>query len=219
MMRAMHRPFPQYSIGERRADAFIHVLGVSASVVGAAILLVLASRSLPALSIGGLSVYAAGLLAVFTFSAAYNLVGSPRLKAALRRCDHAAIYLKIAATYTPFALIKMAGPFGFGLLAVVWSIAAFGITAKLLFPGQLVKTSYVLYVAQGWAVMIALGPLVASVSDRVLILLVIGGIIYTVGIGFYAWRGLRYHNVVWHAFVVVASACHYAAVVYAIGFN
>ncbi|MGI9412963.1 MAG: PAQR family membrane homeostasis protein TrhA [Hyphomicrobiales bacterium] len=212
----MSHAFPTYSIGERRADAFIHVLGVGASIAGAIVLMAMAVGALPAVSVVSLAVYSAGLLAVFSFSAAYNLVSWPGPKAILRRFDHAAIYLKIAATYTPFAAVKMGGATGFGLLALVWSVAVFGIATKLHFPERLVKTSYVLYLAQGWAVLIALGPLAAAVSDRVLILLGIGGLLYTVGVAFHFWNRLRYHNAVWHGFVLTASGCHYAAVVNAI---
>lgn len=215
----MHSAFPKYSVGERRVDACIHVLGVIASIAGAATLMVTAIGSLPVVSIVSLSVYSAGLLAVFSISAAYNLVIWPRSKAILRRFDHAAIYLKIAATYTPFALVKMGGLVGFGLLAFVWSVAAIGVTAKLQFSERLVKTGYVLYVAQGWAAVIALEPLAAAVSGRVLLLLGIGGGLYTIGIAFHLWNGLRYHNAVWHAFVLVASGCHYAAVVDAVVFG
>jgi hemolysin III len=211
----MHQALPHYGVGERLADGHIHVLGVTASIVGATALLVMAS-SLPAMSILSLTVYSIGLVAVFSFSAAYNLVSSPLLKAILRRFDHAAIYLKIAATYTPFALVKMSVWPGLGLLALVWAVAAFGLTTKLLFPGRLTRTSYVLYLAQGWAVVIALNPLAAAVSDRALLLLGTGGALYTIGVVFHLWHRLRYHNAIWHAFVLCASSCHYAAVVDAV---
>jgi len=208
--------FPTYSVGERRADAFIHVLGVSASIAGALTLMVMAAGALPSAgSVASLAIYSAGMMAVFGFSAAYHLVTWPPVKAVLRRFDHAAIYLAIAATYTPFAAV-MGGAAGYGLLALVWSVAAFGVVMKLRFPKRLVRTSYVLYLAQGWAVVLALGPLAAAVSDRVLILLGIGGVLYTVGVVFHLWNGLRYHNAVWHGFVLVAAGCHYAAVMSAV---
>ena len=212
----MPHVFPTYSVGERRADAFIHVLGVSASIAGALTLMVMAAGALPSAgSVASLAIYSAGMMAVFGFSAAYHLVTWPPAKAVLRRFDHAAIYLAIAATYTPFAAV-MGGAAGYGLLALVWSVAAFGVVMKLRFPKRLVRTSYVLYLAQGWAVVLALGPLAAAVSDRVLILLGIGGVLYTVGVVFHLWNGLRYHNAVWHGFVLVAAGCHYAAVMSAV---
>lgn len=212
----MQHVFPVYSSGERRVDAFIHALGVSASVAGGLVLMVMAVSALPALSVASLAVYSTGMLAVFGFSAAYHLVTWPQAKAILRRFDHAAIYLAIAATYTPFAAAKMGGAAGYGLLALVWSVAVFGIVMKLYFPERLVRTSYALYLVQGWAVVLALGPLAAAVSDRVLVLLGIGGVLYTAGIVFHLWKGLKYHNAVWHGFVLAAAGCHYAAVVNAV---
>jgi hemolysin III len=205
-----------YTQGEVVADGSVHVIGLAASVLGVVVLMI-AAQSLPAVSIASLAVYGFGLVAVFACSAAYNLAREGGLKALLRRFDHAAIYIKIAGTYTPFAAIKMADAAGLALLVGVWAITAFGATAKLLWPGRLVRTSYVLYLAQGWAIVAAFGPLAASVSGRVLALLVVGGVIYTVGVVFHLWERLPYHKAVWHGLVLVASACHFAANVDAVG--
>jgi hemolysin III len=205
-----------YSPAERIADGGVHLLGIGASVLAVAAMM-FAARHLPAAAVASLAVYGFGLMAVFACSALYHLSPEGQLKALLRRFDHAAIYVKIAGTYTPFAAIKMGDAAGLALLASVWAITAFGATAKLLWPGRLVKTSYVLYLAQGWAIVAAFGPFAAAVSGRVLTLLVIGGITYTVGVIFHLWERLPFHNAVWHSFVVVASACHFAAIVDAVG--
>jgi hemolysin III len=204
----------EYSAAERIADGSIHVLGVVASLVAATALMI-AALKLPPASIASLAVYGFGLIAVFACSAAYHLTTQGRLKALLRRFDHAAIYIKIAGTYTPFA-VMMGNAAGLALLAVVWAITAFGATAKLLWPQRLVRTSYVLYLAQGWAIVLAFGPFASAVSDRVLLLLVVGGLTYTVGVVFHLWERLPYHNAIWHALVVAASACHFAAIVDAV---
>lgn len=209
----MDQTFPHYHVGERIADGCIHVLGVAASIAGASVLLVVAIETLPPLTVFSLSVYCVGLVAVFCCSAAYNLISRPRLKAILRRFDHAAIYFKIAATYTPFAMIKMVGWPAWTLAGLVWAIGAFGLTSKLLFPTRLVKTSYVLYLVQGWAAVLVLPPLANAVNATTLTLLGAGGALYTVGVVFHLWQGLRYHNAIWHAFVLAGSACHYTAVV------
>ena len=209
--------FPVYSIGERRVDALIHVLGVSGSIAAALTLMVMAVGALPALSVASLGIYCAGMMAVFGLSAAYHMVNWAPAKAVLRRLDRAAIYVAIAATYTPFALAKMGGVAGYGLLALVWSAAVIGVIIKLYFPAHLTKTSYALYLVQGWAVVPALRPLTAAVSTEVLFLLALGGVLFTVGVVFHLWSSLKYHNAVWHAFVLVASGCHYAAVVNAVG--
>ena len=206
----------EYTAAERMADAGVHAVGVAASLLGVAALM-LAALHLPAASVASLAVYGFGLIAVFACSAAYHLATEARLKAILRRFDHAAIYVKIAGTYTPFAAIKMGDAAGFALLGAVWAITLVGAAAKLLWPGRLVRTSYVLYLAQGWAIVAAFGPFVSAVSGRVIALLVAGGVIYTLGVIFHLWERLPYHNAIWHAFVVVASACHFAAVVDAVG--
>lgn len=208
----MPENFPKYSFGERVADGAIHIIGVTASLSAATILVIFAFHHLPSLSLVSLSIYGVGLVAVFSCSAAYHLINKPRLKAILRRCDHAAIYLKIAGTYTPFAILKIGGTIGFGLLGFVWIISLFGATAKLLWPEHFVKTSYVLYLGLGWSGILALDPLALAISPQVLLLLAAGGGLYTIGIVFHLWENLRYHNAIWHAFVLAASACHFAAI-------
>ena len=203
---------PQYTGRERLADGIVHVLGVTASIIGASVLLAIAFASLPAATIVSSIIYSVGLVTVFVLSAAYNLATSHRLKSVLRRFDHAAIYIKIAATYTPFALLKLVGWPGAGLLAFVWIIAALGATIKLWIPGRLFVMSYVLYLGQGWAGVVLLSPLTSALSNWTLLLLGIGGVLYTVGVIFHLWISLRYHNAIWHAFVLAGSSCHYLAV-------
>jgi hemolysin III len=206
-------PERAYGRRERQADALVHVLGIVGSLAAVATLAILAAAyALPARSAAGLGVYGAGMVAVFCCSAAYHLSREGRAKALLRRFDHAAIYIKIAGTYTPFALVKL-GDAGLALLGLVWTITAVGATAKLLLPGRLVIMSYVLYLAQGWAIVAVWEPFSAAVSTRTMALLAAGGILYTVGVIFHLWERLRFHNAIWHAMVLVASACHFAAIV------
>src|SRR5262249_21214585 len=151
------------------------------------------------------------LVATFGFSAGYNLViRPPKLKEWLRRFDHAAIFLMIASTYTPFVLIKMNTPWGLGLLAVVWTMAAIGIALQLLAPRVLEGLSTALYLVQGWAVLAAWEPLMSALPGRVLTLLVVGGVLYTIGVVFHLWERLPYSNAIWHAFVLSAASCHFA---------
>jgi len=214
----MLRQFPRYSRAELVADGCVHATGIAFSLIAVAIMMTLAAKMLPPTTTAGLGVYAFGMLAVFACSAAYNLASParPGLKAILRRFDHAAIYVKIAGTYTPLA-IKMGDLGGLLLLGGVWTITAFGATAKLLWPGRLARTSYVLYLVQGWAVLSALGSLLPAVSTRVLILLLVGGCLYTVGVFFHLWERLRYHNAIWHTLVLAGSCCHFAAIIEAVG--
>ena len=207
---------PQYSRAERIADGCVHCLGVAASLAAMAILVVLAQRHLPAASAGSLTVYGISAVAMFGFSAAYNLTGRRRWKEVLRHCDHSAIFVMIAGTYTPLALIKIGGIWGLALLASVWTIAITGIALKFLSPRRFDRVSVGLYLVQGWAVLAVINPLAAAVSTRVMALLAIGGALYTIGVIFHLWRGLPYQNAIWHLLVLCAAALHYAAIVEAV---
>jgi len=206
--------FPEYTVRERVADGCIHAVSVAASLVALTALLVIGAKSHTLLWVVGLTIYGVALVATFGFSAGYHLVVRPKLKELLRRLDHAAIFLMIAATYTPFILIKMNTPLGLGLLAVVLTIAAIGIALKLLAPRFLDGLSVALYLVQGWAVLAAWEPLMAALPGRVLTLLMAGGVLYTIGVVFHLWERLPYQNAIWHGFVLLAASCHFAAVVF-----
>jgi hemolysin III len=199
---------------EKLVDGVIHLLSIAASVAAVTTLatLVVVHR-LPAPSAVSLGIYGAGLAAVFSCSAAYHLTREGKAKALLRRFDHAAIFVKIAATYTPFALVKLGGTTGIFLLGVVWSITALGAAVKLLLPDRLGAIGYVLYLSQGWAILTVWEPFSAAVSAQVMTLLAAGGILYTGGVIFHLWERLRFHTAVWHGMVLAASACHFAAIV------
>lgn len=204
---------PRYTLGERLADGTIHVIGVAASVIALIVLLVIGIRNETALMVAGLAIYGLALVATFGCSAGYHLVVRPKVKEIMRRFDHAAIFLMIAGTYTPFVLLKMNDAWGLGLLAVVWSMAAIGIAIKLFFPRFLDGLSTALYLVQGWAVLAAWEPLHAALPAGVLTLLMVGGVLYTVGVVFHLWNRLPYQNAIWHGFVLSAASCHYAAVI------
>jgi len=204
--------FPQYTKRERVADGCIHVVSVVASLVALVALLVVAIQTQATLWIVSLAIYGVALVATFSCSAGYHLVVRPKLKSIFRRLDHAAIFLMIAGTYTPFALMKMDAPWGLTLLAVVWSMAAIGIAIKLFAPRYLEGVSTALYLVQGWAVVVAWKPLVAAVPGHVALLLMLGGVLYTVGVAFHLWEKLPFQNAIWHGFVLTAASVHYAAV-------
>ena len=147
--------FPQYTLGERVADGTIHVISVAASLVALIALLVIGIHTQMLSWVLALTIYGIALVATFGFSAGYHLVARPGVKEILRRFDHAAIFLMIAGTYTPFVLIKMNNAWGLGLLAVVWTMAAIGIAIKLFLPRFLDGLSTALYLVQGWAVLAA----------------------------------------------------------------
>jgi hemolysin III len=204
---------PQYSRPERIADAAVHGLGL---VFGLAACVFLAIAVLPthdALLWLALGLYGAGLLAMLTCSALYNLAGPGRWKAVFRRLDHAAIFVMIAGTYTPFTLISIGGAWGGGLLAFVWTVALCGVALKLVWPRRFDRLSVAAYLLLGWSIVVALDPLLGAVSAAGVALLGLGGLLYSLGVVFHLWQRLPYQNAIWHAFVLAAAACHFSAVV------
>ncbi|MDR6769633.1 PAQR family membrane homeostasis protein TrhA [Azospirillum sp. BE72] len=203
--------FPIYSVGERRADAAVHAVGVTAGIAGFVWLLNTAvlSGTLPTRTALALAIYGLGLVGMLTASAAYNLAPPGFGKALLRRVDHAMIFVMIAGTYTPFTL-----GLGQGVVlgGAVWGGAAFGAALKLRFPGRFHRLGLALYLGLGWAIVTALEPLGSVLSAPALWLLVAGGLIYTVGVVFHLMERMPYNNAVWHLLVLAAASCHFAAV-------
>lgn len=204
--------FPDYTRKERRYDGIIHWLGVGAAFVAAPALSLAVVPAGDARAIAAAAIYGAALVAMLGASAAYNLAVHPARKERLRRYDHAAIFLMIAGTYTPFALIGIGGGGGHGLLALVWLVAAFGIWLKLFYPRRFDRGSVLLYLALGWAGLAKLDVLLAALPPATLALLGAGGVLYTIGVAFHLCKRLPYHNAVWHALVLAAAGCHYVAV-------
>lgn len=198
--------------GELVADGAVHVIGITAGLIGAAILVISAATRSSPLELAAIVTYSGGLLAMFGCSAAYQMLRSSRRRELLRCFDHTAIFLMIAGTYTPFTLLRIRPFWDVVLTAVVWSIAAAGIALRVLRPQVFDRVSLGFYIALGWAGVAAIAPLVPMVHFSTLILLGIGGLLYTVGVVFYVWERLPFQNALWHGFVLVAAAAHYAAV-------
>ncbi|MBD3788345.1 MAG: hemolysin III family protein [Sphingomonadales bacterium] len=202
-----------HSIAEHFADGVMHVLGVLAAVAGVSALMVWAALRAPEGAIWPLVIYAAGLLTSFGFSAAYNLTLHAPTRAVLRRLDHAAIYLLIAGTYTPMALLGLGGTAGAWLCAAIWALAVLGMVMKLGFFHRFERAGFWLYLAMGWIGVAALWPLIQALPTMPLVLLGLGGLIYTVGSVFYSLKRLPFQRAIWHGHVIAAAATHYAAVV------
>jgi hemolysin III len=203
--------FPNYTRIERLVDGYIHGVGVAFSLAASVALLASASNS-PALDISALVIYSCGMIAMFFSSACYNLSTTPVRREFFRRFDHAAIYIMIAGSYTPFALVKIGGDPGLALLVAVWTITTLGVALKFAFPRRFEGLSIVFYLTQGWAILLAINPLMSSISNFALWLLTAGGIIYTIGVGFHLSKQLPFHNAIWHGFVLAAASCHYVAI-------
>ena len=199
-----------YSRNEMRADTAIHILGVL-FVINASLWLLdhVAGMSVMA----GVSVYCAGLVAMIVASAAYQLWRQGPAKEYLRRIDHAAIFLMIAATYTPFAANRLSAGTGAVLLAAIWLCATIGVILKMVFPRRFERLSIAFYLAMGWMILAVSKPLSAQLATTDLWLLVAGGIVYSVGVVFYLAERLPFHKPVWHGFVLAAVMLHFAAIV------
>lgn len=207
----MTRFILEETTGEHIADGVLHVLGVVFAVAAASGLLTWGALSLDGPRIAASLPYVFGLIATFAFSAAYNMTLHAPIRAVLRRFDHAAIYLMIAGTYTPVALVGVGGGYGIALALTSWAIALTGIVMKLGFFHRFERLGFVLYILQGWLALIAIGPIVAALPLAAMILLAAGGVIYTVGTVFYH-KALPYARAIWHGHVLAAAATHYAAV-------
>lgn len=199
-----------YSLAEEIAHAATHGLGLCISMGGAAALLAVAWRG-DAWHTVAAAVFAATLVLLYAASTLYHALPAGRAKEVFRRMDHAAIFLLIAGTYTPFALITLRGGWGFGLLATVWTLAVVGIVLATALPRRTRGISVVLCLGMGWLAAIAAGPLSRALPAQAIGLLLGGGIAYTLGVVFFAWRR-PFNHAVWHVFVLAGSACHFACV-------
>ena len=132
----------------------------------------------------------------------------------LRVIDHAAIYLLIAGTYTPFTLVNLRGPWGWSLFGTIWGIAILGVVLKTTMQGKIAGLSTALYLAMGWIIIVAAKPLLSSVESGGLVLLFLGGLAYSAGVIFYAWERLPYNHAIWHLFVLTGSLCHFFAILF-----
>jgi hemolysin III len=213
-MQPEQHAFPSYTRAERLADSIIHVAGTALGIFAVGWLMFIASGATAAPVRASLGVYAFGLLAMLGASAAYNMTRPGRVKAWLRRLDHAMIYVMIAGTYTPFALYAVRGETGIVLCAVVWAAALGGIVLKTGFPRRLEWVGFGLYLGMGWMVVAVIGRIYANLQAASFALLVTGGAIYTLGSVVHHMRRLRFHNAIWHAMVVLAAATHFAAIAY-----
>ena len=201
---------------EELANAITHGVGLGFSIIGFVILLALAVMRGGPWQIAGCAIYGVTLVCLYAASTLYHSVLSPRFKRALLIFDHCAIYSLIAGTYTPFLLVNLRGPWGWSLFGVMWGLALGGILFKLWFVDHFPILSTAFYVLMGWAGVVAVKPVLAHIPAAGLFWLVVGGLMYMLGVVFYASKKIPHHHAIWHIFVVAGSACHYVAVLYAV---
>lgn len=201
---------------EDLANWATHAVAALAAVAGLAILAESASTRGDVWHLIGCCTFGATLVMLYASSAIYHAL--PRhmetTKARWKTVDHAAIYLLIAGSYTPFMLVHLRGPWGWSLLGVVWAMALVGIVCETTRVSHVTSMRVGIYVTMGWSVLVAIRPLHSAVPEACLWLIVLGGVVYTSGILFFRWGRLRYHHAIWHTFVMAGSTLHYLAVLY-----
>lgn len=202
----------EYSLKEEIAHSVTHGIGALLSVIGLTLLVIYSSMYGDSWHIISSSIYGLTLITLYTSSTLYHAITVPDVKRFLQKLDHAAIFLLIAGTYTPFTLVNLRGGWGWTLFGIVWSIAIAGMIMELIVKRRYKRVSLGLYLGLGWIVMIAIDPMITHVETGGLILLLIGGLFYSLGVIFYVWKKLLYHHAIWHLFVLAGSAFHFFAV-------
>ena len=210
----METSIKYYSLCEEIANSITHGIGIVLAIAALVILTAFAGIYGNVWHIVSVSIYGTTLILLYTASTLYHSIQQPRVKRILRVLDHSAIYLLIAGTYTPFTLVSLRGPLGWWLFGMVWGFALVG----TVFQSSLMKrwraVSLVLYIGMGWAILMAIKPLMVSVAAGGIVFLILGGLAYTTGIIFYVWKKLKFHHAVWHLFVLTGSILHFFAVLF-----
>lgn len=207
-------PSQFYTLGEEIANSITHGIGAGLSIAGLTLLVVLAAWYGTPRQVVSFSIYGATLIILYLASTLYHSFQAPQVKRVFKAIDHASIFLLIAGTYTPFLLIAVRGAWGLTLLIIVWGLALLGVGFKALFIHRFQKASVLMYILMGWLSVAAIKELLANLPPGGFTLLAIGGVVYTVGVIFYALKKIPYMHAIWHLFVLGGSICHYLAVLF-----
>jgi hemolysin III len=202
----------RYTRAEEIANSLTHGIGAVLAIAGLAVLTAFAAVYGDAWHMVSSAIYGAALILLYLTSTLYHAVHHPRIKPILRILDHSAILVLIAGTYTPITLVSLRGRLGWSLFGVIWGLAVLGIVLETTRLRRFRAALIGLYVIMGWAVVVAVKPMLANVGPGGLWLLLAGGLAYTGGIVFYLWRRLPYNHAIWHLFVLAGSILHYFAV-------
>jgi hemolysin III len=206
-----------YTRAEMWADGIVHAVALILAVAGIAILAIYVGMERNGIELSATIIYGIGLVAMLSFSLAYNMATQEQLKTVLRRFDHAGIYLMIAGTYTPL-LTQLNDPLtAWALGILVWTGALTGIALKFVRPRRFENSSVVIYLVLSWAAVFAINPIMASLPATASTLLLVGGALYSIGVVFHMWERLLFQRAVWHAFVVGAASCHFGAIASSLG--
>lgn len=202
----------RYSLGEEIANAITHGIGALLSVPALIILVIQAALKGTTLHIVSFSIFGVSMFLLYLFSTLTHSITNERAKKVMEFFDHSAIYVLIAGTYTPFIAIALDGRIKYGLLGLVWGLAVAGIIFKIFFLDKFHFVSTILYLVMGWLIVFFIKPVYALLEGPGFVLLVAGGIFYSLGCVFYLWRLFPYHHMVWHLFVLAGSVCMYLCV-------
>ena len=205
---------PRYVFGDELASSVIHGIGIALSIAGLATLVAFSALYGDARAVVASAVFGTTLILCYTASTLYHSIPGVLAKRVLRTFDHIAIFLLIAGTYTPFTLIALPGAWGWGLFCAIWGLALMGSALELGLLKRYRRLAVLMYVAMGWVGLIAFKPLSELLQVGGMVLLIAGGVAYTLGVPFYLWRKLPYHHSVWHVFVLAGSVLHYLAVLF-----
>lgn len=204
------------SVGEEIFNSITHGIGALLSIAALVILVVVAAIKGNAWHVVSFSIFGTTLVLLYLASTLYHSFTKEKIKNLFARFDHAAIFLLIAGTYTPFLLTALRGPIGWTMFGIIWAVAITGVVIRSIYLTRFRKLMVGLYLGMGWMIIAAIGPLLKSVPDTSLLFLLIGGIAYSVGVIFYVWRNLKYGHGIWHLFVLAGSIMHFFAVIYSI---
>ena len=201
-----------YTIKEEIANSITHGVGSLLAIAACVLLIVFAAIKGGALRIVSVSIYGASLIVMFTMSTLYHALTNKKAKKVFRVFDHTSIFLLIAGTYTPVALVTLRGALGWTIFGIIWAISIVGIVLNSISIEKFKKFSMIAYIAMGWCIVLAFYPLMQKLSREGIIFLLIGGALYTIGVVFYKLKRIRYMHSIWHAFVLAGAIMHYFCV-------
>lgn len=207
-------PVAKYSKNEELANSLTHGLGTLLGITALVVLLVISTMRGTASHIISSAIYGSSLIMLYGASTLYHSVHSPSAKKILQKIDHSSIFILIAGTYTPFTLVSLSGAWGWSLLGLIWGLAIFGVVLELATKKPYKKVSIALYLSMGWLIVIAIKPMIESVETGGLLLLLSGGIVYSLGVIFYVWKSFPFNHAIWHLFVLAGSTLQFFAVYY-----
>ena len=212
LKKAQPRP---YTIVEEICNCTIHGLGIILGIAGLVVLSAFSATRGSAWTIVSTAIFGASMIILYTTSTLYHAITNLQAKTILKKFDHIAIYYLIAGTYTPFLLVNLRGAIGWTIFGIIWGLAVLGTILKLTLSGSGTKIwSISLYLIMGWLIVFASHKLFQTLNTTALTFLILGGLFYTLGIGFYVWKSRKYTHAIWHGFVLTGTIMHFFAVLY-----